>query len=257
MFNFMNNEPTLEQYLYGNPFNIIAYESLEQYSDLFEPLEFFNLLYGEFDFFENNSDNYLLVKNAYSQLEIDGKKLYFFLFHLTELIKYQYFDTDNKEFAFSEAAYKSFGIIEQKLKETKKFFFPEELKQHEGEEDQIISSPDSNTLIRLSYTNSQLVLIFYYFLKNIGLDIRKEISMAPVAKFMHLVTGRDFTKTVNSEFYNKLKLAPNHKSDKELIKDLEFIKPLFSNVELNEVVKLIDAEIMVAKEEYQKSSNKR
>ncbi len=100
-----------------------------------------------------------------------------------------------------------------------------------------------------SYTNSQIVLLFYYFYKLTGLEPRADTDIAPLAKFMHLITGKDFTKVANSDFYKKLQKAPNFKSDKELIKDLTAIKPLFEKVQLLEVAKMIDNETDTARSE--------
>jgi hypothetical protein len=93
------------------------------------------------------------------------------------------------------------------------------------------------------YSNSQLVLIFYYFFKYSGIEPRVSTDIAPIAKFLHLITGKEFSNTQNSDFYKKLSKAPNHISDKSLIDDLNHIKPLFQKVELNEIVKMIDNEI--------------
>lgn len=99
------------------------------------------------------------------------------------------------------------------------------------------------------YSNSQLVLIFYYFFKQNGLEPRVSIDIAPIAKFLHLVTGKEFTAVNNSDFYKKLQSVPNFKTDKTLIEDLQAIKPLFQKVELNEIVKMIDNEIDLARSE--------
>ena len=93
------------------------------------------------------------------------------------------------------------------------------------------------------YSNSQLVLIFYYFFKYSGIEPRVSTDIAPIAKFLHLITGKEFSNTQSSDFYKKLSKAPNHVCDKSLIDDLNHIKPLFQKVELNEIVKMIDNEI--------------
>jgi hypothetical protein len=93
------------------------------------------------------------------------------------------------------------------------------------------------------YSNSQLVLIFYYFFKHSGIEPRVNTDIAPIAKFLHLITGKEFSNTQSSDFYKKLSKAPNHISDKSLIDDLNRIKPLFQKVELNGIVKMIDNEI--------------
>ncbi|QHT71186.1 hypothetical protein GXP67_33305 [Rhodocytophaga rosea] len=107
-----------------------------------------------------------------------------------------------------------------------------------------------------NYTNSQIVLIFYYFFKSNGLEPRKNIDVSPIAKFLHLIIGKEFTEITNSDFYNKLRKVPNFKTDKELIKDLEIIKPLFQMVQLNEIVGMIDNEIDIAHNEKKKSKEK-
>lgn len=93
------------------------------------------------------------------------------------------------------------------------------------------------------FSNSQLVLIFYYFFKYVGIEPRVSIDIAPIAKFLHLITGKEFSNVQSSDLYKKLSKAPNHVSDKSLIIDLNRIKPLFQKVELNEIVKMIDNEI--------------
>lgn len=107
------------------------------------------------------------------------------------------------------------------------------------------------------FTNSQIVLIFYYFFKFNGLEPRVSIDIAPIAKFIHLITGKDFTTIPNSDFYKKLKSVPNFKSDKDLIIDLEAIKSLFKTVQLNEIVKMIENEIDQARTELNQNRKKK
>lgn len=106
------------------------------------------------------------------------------------------------------------------------------------------------------FSNNQLVLIFYYFFKYCGIEPRISIDIAPLAKFMHLVTGKKLTTIQNSDFYKRWGKAPNYKDNKELIKDLEFIKPLFEQVDLKEIVKQIDNEIDTARIEATKKNLK-
>lgn len=98
-------------------------------------------------------------------------------------------------------------------------------------------------------TNSQRVLIYYFFLKQYGLEPRKNIDVAPLARFIHLVTGTTFTKIQNSVIYDKLLKAPNFKNDKELIKDLSVIRPLFEKYGFDEILQSIDIEYDTAKKE--------
>jgi len=105
-------------------------------------------------------------------------------------------------------------------------------------------TPTPETESRLGkYTNSQLVLIFYYFFKGLGIELRRDTDIAPIAKFLHLITGKKLSKIQNSDFYIKLSKAPNFNADKSLFDDLNYIKPSFEAVGLNNVVRLIDNEI--------------
>jgi len=99
------------------------------------------------------------------------------------------------------------------------------------------------------YSNSKLVLIFYYFFKFTGIEPRVNTDIAPIAKFLHLIVGKEYKNITSSDFYQKLRKVPNFKTDKELIKDLNEIKPLFKKVELNEIVRMIDNEIDQARTE--------
>ena len=113
------------------------------------------------------------------------------------------------------------------------------------------------SLLHQDFSNSKMVLIFYYFFKSCGIEPRVSVDIAPIAKFIHLIAGKKLTSIESSDFYKKLRSAPNFKSDKELIKDLEFIKPLFQKVNLNDIVKMIDNEIKTARSEInQERTNK-
>src|SRR5690242_17127249 len=49
-------------------------------------------------------------------------------------------------------------------------------------------------------TNSQLVLLFYYLLGSLGIWLRLHVDLAPIARFMHLLTGKTYTNLRNSEY---------------------------------------------------------
>ncbi len=93
---------------------------------------------------------------------------------------------------------------------------------------------------RPSLTTSQLVLVFYYGLVNLGILPRNHIDIAPIARFMHVITDKSYKNIDNSEYYKKLKRVPNFKTAPFLIKDLEVIKPHLLQVELKEVALLLD-----------------
>lgn len=309
-------QKSIDAYLY-NGFNIEIYECLAEGSPwhgVFEPLEFYNLLYSSFEFFRTNSENYLDIKAYFEVIELDDKQLYFFLLHLTFLIeKHKLIPAEEDTDFFVESnkvVIKSYDFLVNKFKTIKKDFGPfetsndatffkwefEKTKEHletlpsviekikylykeKADYEQCIGeislcagpsyiqkceveinhlkelleleekglSTRKHEPILISYTNSQLVLIFYYFLKSCGVEPRVSADVAPIAKFLHLITGKNFTTVANSDFYKKLQHVPNFKKDKELIKDLEAIKPMFQTVQLTEVVKMIDNEIDMAR----------
>ncbi len=102
-------------------------------------------------------------------------------------------------------------------------------------------------------TNSQLVLAFYYGLQSGGFHARVNVDMAFIARLMHLATARPYTDVHNSEFYKKLRRAPNFKPDRALIKDLEVIKRRLLEVGLKEAASLVDKEISLAHQEINNS----
>jgi hypothetical protein len=103
-------------------------------------------------------------------------------------------------------------------------------------------------------TNSQLVLFFYYLLGSWGIWPRGNADMASIARAIHLITGKSYKQVNNSEFYKKLKQAPNFKTDKWLIKDLEVVKGVFLQVELKAAALLVDNELKTAHQEINRGS---
>jgi predicted small secreted protein len=91
------------------------------------------------------------------------------------------------------------------------------------------------------FTNSQIVLLTYFYLKELGLEPRVGTYVTTMIRFIHIITQTNYTKAKNSAFYKMASKAPNFKSDTNLIKDLEVIKVEFERVELpiNEIQKEI------------------
>jgi hypothetical protein len=72
-----------------NDLNIEIYEDLTESKDwkgLFEPLEFFNMLYTEFEFFKTNVLRYLDIKKHFGKLKLKEEQRYYFLWALTQVI---------------------------------------------------------------------------------------------------------------------------------------------------------------------------
>jgi hypothetical protein len=89
-------------------------------------------------------------------------------------------------------------------------------------------------------TTSQLVLVFHYTLVSLGIIPRKHIDIAPIARFMHVITDRPYINIDNSDYYKKLKRVPHFKTARSLIKDVEVIKRQLLEVGLKEVALLLE-----------------
>ena len=327
---------SVEDYLY-NDFNIQIYEDLTEnlhYTFTFDPLEFFNKFYADFDFFANNAHRYLDIKKYFNALNLTDREAVFYFSNFFKLAKKVFLESEYND----EVIYKSIGIIETLYNEycekdgslfktappidsdysstlEDKFDFEKvkknisglseikekiiylteivtEYKQEKGGyleeisfgvttftqkceleitklkeilalEKQTTKNPKKEIVIKHeqpykpqfgSFTQTQIIIVFYYFFKLNRLEIRTDIDVAPVAKFIHLLVGKEFKTIQNSDIYKKLSLAPDIKVGAELIKDLVIIKPFFEMVQLTEIVKMIDNDISIAQRSVKKKN---
>ena len=95
-------------------------------------------------------------------------------------------------------------------------------------------------------TNSQMVLSLYYLLKAQGKALRGTVDLATIARFMHLLLGKEYITLHNSDLYRKLQLVPELQSRPALLKDLQLLQPLFEQVELSAVARLVEQAITIA-----------
>ena len=234
-----------------------------------EPLEFMNLLWKQYTFVKDNVNQPHSTATALDKLPLNlEQKHVLFGFILKWFGGYpvnnlnQYYNSTLRLIEKKFLAYE--GETPEKevcRRDWDKYVRVKQVEQHlndwvNRQEPSSKPSPEPVSAIDLNgFTNSQIVLLFYYFFVYTGLKPRKEVDIAPLAKFMHIITGKDFTKVANSDFYKKLQKAPNFKSDRELIKDLTAIKPLFEKAQLAEIVKMIDNEIDIARTEKQNDSD--
>ena len=82
------------------------------------------------------------------------------------------------------------------------------------------------------FSNAQIVLLTYFYLKELGLEPRVGTYVSTMIRFIHIMTQTNYTKAKNSTFYKLASKAPNFKSDMNLIKDLEVVKAEFERVDL-------------------------
>ncbi len=120
-----------------------------------------------------------------------------------------------------------------------------EFEPQEREQEAIGEAEQDNEI-----TKARQLLAIYYLLKaGFNLEHRVSGNVSQIAKFVHLMTGTKFTTIQNSDIYKKYLKMPNYKKDKELIKDLKYVRSYFSELALHNVVQLIDTEIEKAKKE--------
>lgn len=92
-----------------------------------------------------------------------------------------------------------------------------------------------------SFTNAQWVFLVYFFFKAYKLEIRTDIDIAPVAKFIQLITGKKPIVPENSDIYKMLGKAPSiHLSKEKNISDMELIKKKFESYGLKKAIPEID-----------------
>lgn len=101
-------QTSIEAFLY-NAINIEIYKELEEnYLDEINTLDFFNLLYSELEFYLNNSENYLAIKEHFDAINFKNSKLNVKFFHwLPKIIKLEF----NKR-ETSELEIKTLEVIE-------------------------------------------------------------------------------------------------------------------------------------------------
>lgn len=92
-------------------------------------------------------------------------------------------------------------------------------------------------------TRSRQLLAIYFLLKSRGADHHSNTAAADIARLVHLFSNIPVTAVQNSDIYKKYREMPRYKKGRELLADLNYIRPFFEAVHLNEVIQLIDVEI--------------
>ncbi len=94
-------------------------------------------------------------------------------------------------------------------------------------------------------TSSQQVLWAYFIFRLLGLNLRINLEVAIMTRFLLMINKTSFVEYKKSYFYKLVSKAPYVKDDKKLLPDLEIIKLHFKNENLptndieNEIEKLI------------------
>ena len=198
-----------------DPLNISFFNEISEggrHFGVFEPLEFFNILFEQCAIIEANQDKPLTVVNHLKNLDLDKYSLYYLFACIIERLDTP-FQTQGRDYIKPLNGYllwvskNCISFIRKEFIKLEQELFPEtdlKPKKEKNEEIQL----NAQQLFE-GYTNSQLVLIFYYFFKQYGLEPRRNIDISPMAKFIHLITGKEFKAITSSDFYKKLNKVQN------------------------------------------------
>ena len=85
------------------------------------------------------------------------------------------------------------------------------------------------------------LLAIYFLLTSQGIE--KPAEDRAMAELIHLLTNIPFTSIEDSAMYEKYQQMPHYKKDKELLADLQYIRPIFEAVNLKGILGLIDEEV--------------
>ncbi len=92
------------------------------------------------------------------------------------------------------------------------------------------------------FTKARRLLAVYFLLKAAGLETSNTPKTAKIV-FIHLLFGEKFTSLPNSGIYEKYMKMPHFKRGKNLLSDLEFIRPYFEALEFLPALQLIDEQL--------------
>jgi hypothetical protein len=160
----MRNDMTLEEYIHGNSFNTDIYDALTEhkdYADLFDPLEYFNFLYQEFEFFDKNKENLIQIREHYRNIRyhrnilLTGLPRYFFFLTFIGLIEDMYpVDLESLSFpTFSDVANRSYSYLRKMHNDSLKESYPDAVTEPKESESPISPIP---ALIQEKLNNNSL-----------------------------------------------------------------------------------------------------
>lgn len=153
---------------------------------------------------------------------------------------------------FNEEEYREFVIrvhfILKSIKENL-YLIPAEKVQENGQElFQLTESSEEQAKQGLKFKNreftrSRQILLYYFVLKLMGIT-RLDTYSTRLAEFGHVLFYWPVEVVKNHDLYKKLCNAPLiHKSDTENLKDLEYVKRQFENIDHAQGVALVQKEI--------------
>ncbi len=103
------------------------------------------------------------------------------------------------------------------------------------------------------FTESQQIIAIHFILESLGVQARRDYSLAAYARFTHLIARKSITIIENSPKHGMIKRLHNYKDEKHpSLKDLKSILPYFKDMRLDAIVEKIEMEINFKEEEENK-----
>jgi hypothetical protein len=116
-------------------------------------------------------------------------------------------------------------------------------KEPEGLEADTVPAPAVEELDKEATRYRQLLTLYYLLKAGFQTEHRDNGNISDVVRLAHLLTGVKFISLQNSDIYKKYAKIPDHKAGAQLLADLQYIRPYFTNLHLDSVVALIDEDI--------------
>lgn len=93
-----------------------------------------------------------------------------------------------------------------------------------------------------TYNDSELTLLLYFFLKQMGVD--PKLHKSEMVKFLHILRQKNYTGYNNSNFKRKVVNAPSVAKEKATIDYLKKVGAIFKKYDLENIESLVDEVIL-------------
>lgn len=181
-----------------NDFNIDVYENLiyeNSINFIFDPIDFFNFLYSEYDFFCINSNNYIKIKEHFDDFKIplnyNYDQIKFLLFSLINLIKTDY--NHNDKIAIKSYLYISditekmcFGMFPLLSKQITKYEFEIHKTYIDLEFNNSIEKIKYLIEIKTEYLQEQPLIVDIDFNSKLSFDKKCDLEIQKLEKTLEL-----------------------------------------------------------------------
>ncbi|MBW8683529.1 hypothetical protein [Chitinophaga rhizophila] len=116
-------------------------------------------------------------------------------------------------------------------------------KEPEGLDVETVTAPATEEPDKEATRYRQLLTLYYLLKAGFQTEHRDNGNISDVVRLAHLLTGVKFTSLQNSDIYKKYAKIPDHKAGTQLLADLQYIRPYFTDLHLDSAVALIDEDI--------------